>query len=396
MSAMIRESIKSLESELRQWRRDFHRHPETGFKEFRTSRVIAQLLDEWGFELRRDVAETGLVAVSRGRGSADELPCIAFRCDMDALPLDELSTHDYKSEEPGIMHACGHDGHMAIMLGFAKWLASHRGKIPGHVKLIFQPAEEGLGGAQRMIAEGALDNPPVDNIVGMHLWNNLEVGKAGVRPGPLMASVDMFSILIKGKGGHGAMPQQTADAVIMAGQVITALQTVVSRKTDPRHPVVVTIGQVHAGTAPNIIAESAMLEGTARTFDPETRKILPQLIQHTADSVARAFGGRAELKWLSSYPATISDEKVAAMVAGAAGEVLGFENIVDDETTMASEDMSYFLQKVPGCYFFLGSANSEKGLDEPHHSPRFDFDERALLLGVELFARCTEDFFAKL
>ncbi len=386
----IPESVAEFQSVMVELRRDFHRNPELGYSEYRTSEKIASFLENLGFDVRRNIAGTGLSAL--WPSAVKSAPAIAFRADMDALPLEEENTHDYVSLNKGCMHACGHDGHMAILLGLALWLKKENRHFNRAIKLIFQPAEEGPGGAARMIEEGVLNNPEVERIFAMHLWNNLPYGKACIKPGALMASVDEFEIRIGGRGGHGAMPHQTSDAILALGYVIVALQSVVARRIDPREAAVLSIGKVDAGSARNIIADSAVLSGTVRSFSPDIRKKMPALIEEVAAAAAAVCGAGIELSWTELYPATINDVDAARDLAAAAESVLEKENIVENETTMASEDMSYFLNAVPGCYYFLGSANAESGLCMPHHHPRFDFDERAMGAAVAVYAAYLEKF----
>lgn len=384
-----RPSIASLQAELVQWRRELHRFPELGFQEQITSRFIARKLTDWGLEVRPGIARTGVVALVEGASAG---PVLAVRADMDALPILERTSVDYASEHPGIMHACGHDGHVAIALGAARWFAEHRDRLNGSVKFLFQPAEEGLGGAVPMIEEGALESPAVDAVIGLHLWNNMPIGEVGIKAGAEFADTAIFKVTITGKGGHGAIPQQTIDAVVVGAQVITALQTVVSRNVDPFQPAVVTVGKFTSGTAFNVIAQTADLEGTVRCFDLELAEWLPRRIEQTVRGVCEAHGATYTFAYDRHYPALINDPTMTALVRGAAEAFLGPDR-VRSEATLGGEDMAFYLQKVPGCYFFLGSANAELGLDKPHHHPCFDFDERALGLGVELFVRCAERFY---
>ncbi|RJO64813.1 MAG: amidohydrolase [Myxococcales bacterium] len=391
MPIVIAPEIQALAPELVALRRDFHRHPELGFQEERTSRLVAERLEALGFAVQRNVAKTGVVA--RLVHPARKGPILAFRADMDALPLTEANTHDFVSLHPGAMHACGHDGHMAILLGFARWLSQRKARFPGEIRLLFQPAEEGLGGAAPMIAEGALEG--VGAIVGLHLWSGLKLGYAGVRPGPIMATCDEFVITVHGKGGHAARPQETADAVLAASQVVVALQTIVSRAVDPLQPAVVTVGQIAGGSAHNIIADRVELRGTARTFDRVLRRRLPELIRQRAEAAAAICGATVELQWIEQYPPTINDARMAELVRKAAETVLGKDRVGPGEPTMGAEDMAYYLEKIPGCFFFLGAGNPERGIDKPHHNPRFDLDEEALPYGVAIFAAVAERFFAE-
>jgi amidohydrolase len=389
----IRPSIRSLQPLLVEWRRRFHQKPELGFQEQLTAEFLSQKLQQWGIEHQTGVAKTGIVATVRGKKPGSE-KVLAIRADMDALPIQELNEVPYRSQHDGIMHACGHDGHTAIALGTAYYLQQHRQDFPGTVKIIFQPAEEGPGGAKPMIAAGVLKNPDVDAIIGLHLWNNLPLGTVGVRPGPLMAAVEFFECTIFGKGGHGAIPHQTVDSVVVAAQVVTALQTIVSRNVNPIDSAVVTVGALHAGTAHNVIADTATLKGSVRYFNPSYQGFFSQRITQVIAGICESHGARYDLQYQELYPATINNAAMAELVRSVALEVVETPlGIVPECQTMGSEDMSFFLQEVPGCYFFLGSANPDKNLNYPHHHPRFDFDETALAMGVEMFVRCVEKFF---
>lgn len=388
--AQIRPEIQALQSNLVEWRRGFHQRPELGFQEHLTAEVISQKLTEWGIDHQTEIAKTGIVAtISSDRPG----PVLAIRADMDALPVQEENQVPYRSEHQGIMHACGHDGHTAIALGTADYLARHRNTFAGTVKLIFQPAEEGPGGAQPMIEAGVLKQPEVDAIIGLHLWNNLPLGTLGVRSGPLMAAVELFRCKIIGKGGHGAMPHQTIDSVVVSAQIVNALQTVVARSLNPLEAAVVTVGELHAGTAMNVIADTADLRGTVRYFNPALAAVISQRIEQIIAGICQSHGATYELDYQHLYPPVINDEKVAQLIQSIAETVVETPaGVVPECQTMGGEDMAFFLQKVPGCYFFLGSANPAKNLAYPHHHPRFDFDETALGMGVEIFVRCVEQF----
>ena len=291
------------------------------------------------------------------------------------------------------MHACGHDGHISIALGTARYLADRRQDFAGTVKIIFQPAEEGPGGAKPMIEAGVLKNPDVDALVGLHLWNNLPAGTVGVREGYLMASVELFRCTLRGKGGHGAMPHQTIDAVVLGAQVVNALQTVVARNVNPLESVVLTVGEFHAGTAKNVIADSAKLTGTVRYYNPMFANIVGKRVDQIIAGVCQSHGADYELDYWRLYPPVVNDRAIAELVRSVAENVVETPaGVVPDCQTMAAEDVSYFLQEVPGCYFFLGAANEAKGLAYPHHHPRFNFDETVLSTGVEIFVRCVEKF----
>lgn len=388
----VRLSIRSLQPQLVEWRRRLHQQPELGFQEKLTAELISQKLQEWGIEHQTGVAQTGIVATIKGTRLNTE-KVLAIRADMDALPIQELNEVEYRSLRDGVMHACGHDGHTAIALGTAYYLQQHRQDFGGTLKIIFQPAEEGPGGAKPMIEAGVLKNPDVDAIIGLHLWNNLPLGTVGVRSGALMAAVESFNCTILGKGGHGAMPHQTIDAVVVAAQVVTALQSIVARNVNPIDSAVVTVGELHAGSKRNVIADSARMSGTVRYFNPNFKGFFKQRVEQVIAGICQGYGAKYDLEYWALYPPVVNDAAVAELVRTVAEEVVETPlGVVPECQTMAAEDMSYFLEAVPGCYFFLGSANPAKNLAYPHHHPRFDFDETALPIGVEMFVRSVEKF----
>ncbi len=363
-------------------RRDFHRHPELGFQEKRTAQKVAETLQTLGLEVHTGIAETGVVAVMEtGRPG----PRLLLRADMDALPIQEANEVPYASQREGVMHACGHDGHMAILLTVARMFAQHRDALSGTVIFLFQPAEEGLGGAERMIEEGVLERFPADMALALHLWNGKPVGWVGLAEGPVMAAADEVILRLKGRGGHGAMPHLARDPVTLAGHLIVALQSLVAREVNPLDPAVLSIGQMQGGTAFNIIPEEVLLRGTMRTFEEKTRVYLKRRVQEVVEGLARTFQCRAEVTWVESTPAVVNHPEVTHRVREAIRQIWPEATILP-ERTMGSEDMALFLQRVPGCYFFVGSANPEKGLDAPHHHPRFDFDEQVLVYGAALMA----------
>jgi len=382
---LLREA-EALADQLTAWRRDLHQHPELGFHEQRTASIVAQSLRDLGLEVQTGIADTGVVAVVEGVRPGRT---VMLRWDMDALPIQEATGAPYASTQPGVMHACGHDGHVAIGLGVARVLCSRREDLRGRVKLVFQPAEEGLGGAERMIAAGVLENPSPDVALGVHLWNSRPVGWVGIGDGPVMAGAEMLEIEILGKGGHGAAPQQARDPVPAAAQVISALQTIVSRNLDPRAAAVVSITQVRAGEAFNVIPDRAMLRGTIRTFDLDVRETVLHRVTEVASGVAAALGCTARVQLTPLTPPVVNEPAVAARVRQVAIRV--FPGVVLDETerSMISEDMAYFLQAVPGCFVLIGSADPARGLDAPHHNPKFDFDEAALPHAVALLVSAT-------
>ncbi|MEM8638965.1 MAG: M20 family metallopeptidase [Cyanobacteria bacterium P01_G01_bin.54] len=388
--SQIRRPIRDLQAQLVDWRRHLHQYPELGFKEQQTAEFVATKLAAWGIAHQTQIAQTGVVATLESQHPG---PVVAIRADMDALPIQEQNDVPYRSRHDGVMHACGHDGHTAIALGLAHYLMQHRDQWQGTVKIIFQPAEEGPGGAKPMIEAGVLQNPTVDGMFGLHLWNNLPLGTVGVRPGYLMAAVESFWCTVLGKGGHGAMPHQTVDAVVVGSQIVNALQTVVSRTVNPLDSAVVTVGEFHAGSRHNVIADTARLSGTVRYYNPNLEGQLGQRIEAIIAGICQMQGATYDLDYAPLYPAVINDERMAAIVRDAAFAVIETPaGVVPECQTMAAEDMSYFLRAVPGCYFFLGTANPGLGLDYPHHHPRFNFDESALCVGVELFVRCIERF----
>jgi amidohydrolase len=368
-----------------QTRRDLHRHPELAFQEHRTAGIVAERLRAAGYDVQTGVAVTGVVGTLKG--GAGDGPTLLLRADMDALPIAEECAHDFTSTHPGLMHACGHDAHVAIGLAVAERLARTRGEWGGTVKYVFQPAEEGGGGALRMVEEGVLEG--VDAALGLHVWVGMESGVVGVVPGPQMASAGEFEITIRGRGGHGAMPHDTIDAVLVGSQVVVALQSIVARNVSPLDAAVVSVGVFQAGTAQNVIADSARLVGTVRAFDVDACAELPRRIERVVAGVCSALGAEYGFHYQQDTPPTINDPALAETVRLAAEEVLGPERVRTDPDvrTMASEDFGEFLLRVPGCYFFVGARNEATGAVHPHHSPRFDLCEDALPVSVDVLER---------
>ncbi|CAO5013403.1 Putative amidohydrolase yhaA [Microcystis aeruginosa] len=388
--AQIRLAIRCLQPQLVHWRRQIHQKPELGFQEHLTASLISQTLTKYGIDHQTGIAGTGIVATIAGSQPG---PVLALRADMDALPIAEENQVPYCSQHPGQMHACGHDGHTAIALGTAVYLAQNRHDVKGKVKIIFQPAEEGPGGAKPMIEAGVLKNPDVDGIIGLHLWNNLPLGTVGVKNGALMAAVECFDLQIQGRGGHGAIPHQTVDSLLVAAQIVNALQTIVARNLNPLDAAVVTVGKLAAGTARNVIADSANLSGTVRYFNPQLGGYFRQRMEEIIAGICQSQGASYQFDYWQLYPPVINHDQMAELVRSIAAQVVETPaGIVPECQTLGGEDMSFFLQEVPGCYFFLGSANPELGLAYPHHHPRFDFDESVLGMGVEIFVRCVEKF----
>ena len=384
MTIDLKAEIQAEQEEMVSIRRDFHAHPELSFKEERTAGLIADRLRRLGLEVSTGIASTGVVGLLEGDGPG---PTLMLRADIDGLPIQESSDAPYRSRNTGAMHACGHDGHMAVLLGVASVLARNRAAIKGRVKFVFQPAEEIMSGAQVMINEGVMDNPNVDRVLGFHLWNALPVGQIGLKPGVIFSSADEFRLVIKGRGGHGALPHLSVDPVVISAQVITALQTLVSREKHPFQGAVLTIGTVHGGTAFNIIADQVEMTGTLRTVDNDLRENFLGRIPEIAAGVCASMEGSFEFDHVRGCIAVENDLAVTGSVFKTASQVVGDSNIPPIEPSTVGDDMALFMAEAPGCYFLVGSANPEAGLDAPHHSSSFDFDERALSIAAEILAR---------
>ncbi len=376
----------ALQPQLVAWRRDFHMHPELGFQEVRTAGVVADHLRSLGLEIATGIGKTGVVALVEPDSLPAEAPTVMLRFDMDALPIEEENDALYRSQTPGVMHACGHDGHTAIGMGVAQVLAQHRNELAGRVKLLFQPAEEGLGGALAMIADGALDSPKPAASFGLHLWSRLPLDQIVVQPGPLMAGADKVTLVVEGVGGHGAMPHETIDAIAVASQIVVAWQTIVARNIDPMTPAVITVGSFHAGSAANVIAERAELACSIRSFDLETRDFLVRRMREVAEGVCTAHGARCQLTFTAGVLPTVNSEAGAGLMRSVAADLFGPEKLAAMKPMMVGEDMSEFLARAPGCFVLVGAADPDGPLNSPHHSPTFDFDERMLSTGVALLA----------
>ena len=385
MKINIKKEIQKISEHIYSYRRDFHQYPELSFQEYRTAETISKHLESFGIEHRTEVGKTGIVGeIVFGDG-----PTIALRADMDALPIQEVGDLKYKSKNEGVMHACGHDGHMAILLGAANALSKNKKLKKGKVRFIFQPAEEGAGGARYMIKDGCLDQ--VDEIYGLHLWNYQPVGEIGVKNGPIMAAADMFDIIIKGKGGHGATPQGTVDAIVVASNLITMLQTIVSRNTNPLDNTVVTIGEINGGQNFNVIADEVRLTGTTRAYTENNRNMIKKRMQDIIDGVSKSFGAEIVLKYKEGYPPTVNHEDPTKLVLEASSMVVG-KGAGYPYLSMGGEDFSYYLQKVPGCFFFVGSAPDNNNiLSTPHHCSHFDIDERSLLIGASVYVNLIDN-----
>ena len=383
-TSAVRAAATSLADQLIADRRHFHRNPELGFQEHDTSAYVAARLASLGIETETGVAGTGVVGLIRGR--AGDGRCVLLRADMDALPILEETGAEYASQRPGAMHACGHDGHTAILLGVADVLMRHRDSLRGAVKLVFQPAEEGPGGAKPMIEAGVMENPHVDACFGLHLSNNHRVGTLVIQGGPLQASADEFDITVEGSGGHGAAPHQTVDPIAVGAAIVSELQRIVSREVNPLDAAVITVGAFHGGTKHNIIPRHAELNGTIRALSPETREFLQRRIREVATHVAEAARATADVRIKTLYPVTANDEQMAAFARTVAEPLVPPGSVITAPPIMGAEDMSFFLNAAPGCFIFLGSANPDRNLHAPHHSALFDFDEACLPLGVELLS----------
>ena len=382
-------SIQKFHQELIALRRDLHANPEIGFQEVRTSGIVAGALEALGVEVHRGVGKTGVVGVIRGQRHDSGLS-IGLRADMDALPIKEEGDVAYCSTVPGLMHACGHDGHTTVLLGTAKYLMQNR-DFNGTAVLIFQPAEEGLGGAKAMVDDGLFERFPCDSIYALHNWPALPAGTIGINPGPMMAASDRWEVTVEGRGGHGAHPYQTIDPIVVAAHIVTALQTIVSRNVHPVESAVISLGHIQAGspTAPSVIPSRAHLVGTVRTISDTVQKLVESRMRALIASVAEAFGATAELKYHRSYPATINSAQQANFLADVATDLFGVENVVRDLIpSMGSEDFSYMLQKRPGAYFRLGQGGAEQG--RFLHNAKFDFNDEVIPVGSALFAALVE------
>ncbi len=377
----IKTKCTALAPELVRFRRDLHQIPEAGLAEHKTAAYIAEHLHQLGLEVHTGLAGTGIKAVLRtGRPG----PTLLYRADMDGLPIQEQTGHAWASTHPGMMHACGHDGHMAMSLGAAALLSSLIDQLHGNMVFLFQPAEEGPGGAKPMIQAGALENPQVDEALAFHLWPDLDLCCIGIRSGPLMAAMNRFQITILGQGGHAAMPHKCVDALDVGVQVVNALQRLVSRKISPLHPAVLTVASFQAGSAFNVIPAQAQIAGTTRTFDQETWNSWPGQIEQVVAGVCASMGAKYKLESTTGFAPLVNDPEVSERMRRIAAHVVPEECIRKPEQTMGGEDMSFILEKIPGCYVFLGIGREGQAA---LHSPNFDFDEAVLPLGMELAVR---------
>ncbi len=387
MDDALANEAAALADDLVAWRRDLHRHPELGFEERRTAAFVAERLGALALDaIETGVAETGVVGVLRAPSGSGG-PAVLLRADMDALPVQEVEGRAYGSTVPGKMHACGHDGHIAMLLGAATLLARRRAALRRDVVLCFQPGEEGHGGGEAMIRAGVLSRHGVGEAYGLHLWSQYPVGTVHVRPGPIMAAQDEFTARFVGRGGHGAAPHLCVDPVLAAAQGLVALQAVVARSVDPLEAAVVSVGSLHGGTAPNVIPDDATMHGTLRSFTEEVRGILRRRVPEVLQGAADAVGCRLEFELRPGYPAVVNEPAAVAKVREHAARVVGPERVVESPPMAASEDFAYFLREVPGAFAFVGAGNPARGITAPHHAASFDVDEAALPVGAELLAR---------
>lgn len=374
-------------------RRHLHENPELGFLEMETSAFVAQRLEALGVEeIRTGIAKTGITALIRGTRPGPE-KVVLLRADMDALPIDQESDKEYISKNPGVMHACGHDAHTSMLMGAARILQERRDQFSGTVKLLFQPSEEANGGgAKPMIEAGVLEDPHVDACFGQHLMSPIPTGIMSVTSGPIQASSDEFNITVQGKGGHGAMPHETVDPIMVSADIISGLRSIVSRNVDPLDAVVVSVCNFHSGKANNVIPDTARFGGTVRTLSNEDRDLAERRICEIAEGVATAQGASVTVEYKRGYPPTVNDDSMAELARNAVKKVVGEQNVISMRPIMPAEDMSYFLEKRPGAYFMTGCRNEEKGIVWPHHHPKFDLDEDALGIGVASLVQIAMDF----
>jgi len=376
----INPQVKKFKNKIIKIRRDIHKHPELSFQEFRTAKLVSDSLKKFGLEVDENIGKTGVVGILKG---ARPGKTIAFRADMDALPIQETSDLSYKSVNDGVMHACGHDAHTAMLLVAAEILSKNIEQISGKIKFIFQPAEEGFGGAKFMIDDGALEG--VEEIYGLHVWNYQESGTIGLKSGPVMAAADKFEIIINGIGGHGAAPQGTVDCVVVSSYLIQSLQTIVSRNTNPIDSTAITIGQINGGYNFNIIADKVILKGTARSYTEENRLMIKKRLQEIINGTESMFNAKIELIYEDGYPPVINNIATTKKLSRIANKIVG-NKLISPYLSMGGEDFSYFAQKVPGCFFFLGTMPEGKDkMSTPHHCSHFDIDEDSMVIGTSVF-----------
>lgn len=394
---MLEEKIKKLAAEIFplivEIRRKLHRCPELSWEEYQTMNLITDYLDQWGIPYTKGIAKTGICAVIFGKEGGKT---VLYRADMDALPVQEETGVSYASEQEGKMHACGHDAHTAMALAVAYILNQCKEAFAGNVKILFQPGEETTGGAEPMISEGVMENPKVDGAFCCHVFPQIPIGKIGVKDGGIMASPDNFEIIIHGAGGHGAVPEQAIDPIVIGSQVVLALQTIVSRRIGPSVPAVVTVGAFHGGTMHNIIPDSVRLMGTMRSADPETRNLLPRLIEEITRGIVQANGAQCHFIFDYLYPPTVCDPGMNQIVKEAAQKMLGNDAVIHvEQCRMTGDDFAYFAERVPSSYFFMGIGNPDKNTEYELHSSQFNIDEDVLLFGPQVLAAAVFDYLEK-
>ena len=391
---VVSNSINQMYEEMKTWRQDLHRIPEIGLEEYQTSKYIKSKLSEFKIEFKDGYANTGIIAYIKGsKGNSDK--SIGLRADFDALPMPEKNNFDHKSTNEGMMHACGHDGHTSMLLGAAKYL-SENNDFDGNVYFIFQPGEEGFAGGQKMIQDGIFDDFKIDEVYALHNWPELPIGSIGLNNGPMMAAVDEFDIIVNGKGGHAAIPQLAIDPVVIASQIVLAVQTIISRSTDPVDKALISITKINGGTAYNVIDDSVKLGGTIRTFKPETRSFFEKKINEIASGIAKANGAEAKIEFhlTNKYPPTINSKKESEFAANVAKKIFGEANVnTEIDPSMGGEDFSYLLEKKPGSYLYIGQG------DENHkahlHTTKYDFNDNLLPIGVNYWVELVKEYFSK-
>ena len=388
----ILNSINQMQDEMKTWRQELHRIPEIGLEEYKTSSYIKEKLKKWGIEYKEGYSNTGIVAWVRGaKGNTDK--SIGLRADFDALSMTERNNFKHKSTNKGMMHACGHDGHTSMLLGAAKYL-SENPDFDGTVHFIFQPGEEGFGGGEKMIQDGLFQDFKIDEVYALHNWPGLKLGQFGVSTGPMMAAVDEFDIVVKGKGGHAAMPDLAVDPVIIASQIINSLQTIISRIINPVDKALISVTKIHGGSAYNVIDDEVKLGGTVRTFKNETRDLIEKKINDTAKGIAIANGGEAEIQYYRKYPATINSKNESIFAGNVAKELVGEKNVITEvEPSMGGEDFSYLLNEKPGSYLYIGQNDNDHNAHL--HTTQYDFNDNLLPLGVNYWIELVKKFFQK-
>jgi hippurate hydrolase len=388
----ILNSINQMQEEMKEWRRNLHRIPEIGLQEHKTSEFIQNKLKSWNIDFKAGYANTGIVAWVKGnRGSSEKT--IGLRADFDALPMTEKNIFDHKSMNKGMMHACGHDGHTTMLLGAAKYIKENS-EFDGTVYFIFQPGEEGFGGGEKMIQDGLFIDHKVDEVYALHNWPELPLGHFGISTGAMMAAVDEYDIIVKGKGGHAALPHLAIDPIVIASQIVLSLQTIISRFLNPVDNALITVTKVHGGSAYNVIDDEVVLNGTVRTFKKEIRDKIEKRINETAKGIAKANGGEAEVVYFRKYPPTINSKKESVFSSTVAKELVGEKNVqMDVEPSMGGEDFSYLLNEKPGAYLYIGQRDADH--KDYLHTTKYDFNDDLLPIGVNFWVNLVKNFFKK-